>query len=172
MEQERTIYNFVTSQLDKFEVLKTFKTGYFVNSIENYGFHTKKREIAIKAKESHSSKNSYNKTVYTLIQMWQFDFDTVEKCEQAIDSLLNCFPNDCVKIKRMFDQKINITPSIWIFRDNTIIIAETACEQVDQKWIDFKKDFAENFADDETEIIVTECGKLIWTSKERIKNAP
>ncbi len=122
--------------------------------------------------ESHSNKNSYNKTVYTRIQMWQFDFETKEKCKQAIDSLFNCFPNNCAKIKRQVDQGVKITPSIWIFTDKKIVIAKTACEQVDQKWTEFKKEFVEYFANNETEIIVTECGKLIWTTKDKIITTP
>ena len=152
--------------------MQTFKTGYFVNSIENHQFHDRKLEIAINDKESHSNKNSYGKTVYTRIQMWQFDFDTNEKRKQASDSLLNCFPNDCAKVKRQVDQGIKITPSIWVFTDKSIFIAQTACEQVDKKWTEFKSEFADEFADNESEIIVTECGKLTWTTKEKIKTVP
>ncbi|PWJ33245.1 hypothetical protein BC781_1147 [Sediminitomix flava] len=169
--QEKTILNFASEQTD-FEILQSFKAGYFVNSIENHELHDKKYEIAIKAKKSHSNKNSYDKTVYTRIQMWQFDFGTTEKRIQATDSLLNCFPNDCAKIKRQIDQGLKITPSIWIIEDKTIYIARTACEQVDDKWTEFKGEFADSFADNSTEIIVTECGKLTWTTKEKIKNAP
>ena len=169
--EENTVLNFASDQTE-FEIIQTFKTGYFVNSIENQDLHEKKFEIAIKAKKSHSNKNSYDKTVYTRIQMWQFDFETTEKRIQATDSLLKCFPNDCAKIRRQVDQGIKITPSIWIFADKSIYIARTACEQVDEKWTDFKKYFSESFANNETQIIVTECGKLTWATKEKLKNAP
>lgn len=170
-EQEKTILNFVSTQND-FEVIQTFKTGAFVNSFANHMLHDRKLEIAIKAKKSHSNKNSYDKSVYTRIQIWQFDFETNEKREQATDSLLNCFPNDCAKVKRQIDQGIKITPSIWVFTDKTIYIAQTACEQVDEKWTEFKKEFTDTFAYNDSEIIVTECGNLTWTTKEKIKNAP
>ena len=169
--QEKTILNFASNQTD-FEIIQTFKTGHFVNSIENHQLHNQKFEIAIKAKKSHSNKKSYDKTVYTRIQMWQFDFDTKEKRKQATDSLLNCFPNDCEKIKIQVDQGIKITPSIWVFTDKTIYIAQTACEQVDKKWSEFKSEFSNTFADNDSEIIVTECGKMTWTTKEKLKNAP
>ncbi|ARN71169.1 hypothetical protein BST91_05645 [Nonlabens tegetincola] len=168
--QEKTILNFANYQTE-FEIIKTFKTGYFVNSLENQQLHDQIFEIAIKAKKSHSNKNSYDKTVYTRIQMWQFDFETKEKRNQATDSLLNCFPNDCAKIKRQIEKGIKITPSIWIFTDKTIYIAKTACEQVDEKWTEFKREFSESLADNYSDIIVTECGKLTWTTKEKIKNA-
>ena len=169
--QEKTILNFAKDQTD-FEIIQTFKTGAFVNSFANEMLHERKLEIALKARKSHSNKKSYDKTVYTRIQMWQFDFETKEKQNQATDSLLNCFPNDCAKIKRQIDQGIKITPSIWIFTDKTIYIAQTACEQVDEKWTDFKIEFSDTFAGNDSEIIVTECGKLTWTTKEKIKNAP
>lgn len=169
--QEKSILNFANDQT-KFEIIQTFKTGAFVNSFANEMLHDRKLEIALKAKKSHSNKNSYDKTVYTRIQMWQFDFETKEKRIQATDSLLNCFPNDCANIKRQIDQGVKITPSIWIFNDKGIYVAQTACEQVDDKWTDFKSEFTNTFADDNSEIIVTECGKLTWTTKEKIKNAP
>jgi hypothetical protein len=166
-----TILDFARNQ-SEFEVINTFKNGYFVNSIQNNYLHDQKFEIAIKAKKSHSNKNSYGESVYSQIQMWQFHFETKEKSEQIIDSLLNCFPYDCAKIKRGIEQGIKITPSIWIFADNNIYIARIACEQVDNKWTKFKNEFAATFADNDSEIIVTDCGKLTWTTKEQLKTAP
>ncbi|MFT7234064.1 MAG: hypothetical protein ACI8TA_003293 [Cyclobacteriaceae bacterium] len=168
---ESTILNFTSTQTN-FEIIQTFKSGAFVNSFANEMLHDRKLEIAIKAKNPHSNKNSYDKTVYTRIQMWQFDFETKEKCKQATDSLLRCFPSDCAKIKRQIDRGLKITPSIWILTDDKIFIARTACEQVDKKWTDFKREFVAKFADRESEIIVTQCGKLTWTTKEIIKNTP
>ena len=170
--QDRRIDQFVNSQLDEFEIIRTFKTGYFVNSIENYRLHTNKLEIAIKAKKHHLNSNDSGKKVYTQIQLWQFDFDTNQKCVQVVDSLLNCFPYDCTKIRRQVDLRIKIAPSIWILGNKSIYIAKTSCEQVDEKWIDFKKNFADTFADEDTAIIVADCGKITWTTKERIVNAP
>ena len=170
--KEKTITEFAKTQFDIFKIEQTFKTGYFVNSVENQNLHIQKSEIALKANINHSNKNSYNKPVYTRIQMWQFDYETNEKRNQATDSLLNCFPNDCFKIKRQIDQEIKITPSIWVISDKTIYIAITACEQVDDKWTKFIADFVESLAKNDSEIIITECGKLTWTTKEKIKNAP
>ena len=166
--QELTIYNFANTQHD-FKIIQNFKSKTFVNSISNLMLHDRELDVTIKAKKSHSNKNSYEKTVYTQIQMWQFDFETKEKLKQATDSLLNCFPNDCAKITRQIDQGVKITPSIWIFTNKTIYIAQTNCEQVDEKWNEFKCEFAEIFANNDSEIIVTDCGKLTWTTKEKIK---
>lgn len=89
--QKMTIFEFALTQFDLFRIEQTYKTGYFVNFIENQNLHLKKSEIALKAFNLHSNKNSYDKKVYTRIQMWQFDFETNEKCKQVSDSLLNCF---------------------------------------------------------------------------------
>ena len=167
----KNIHQFARTQND-FQVVKAFKAGYFVNSIENQGLHKQKLETFLKANKSHSNRNSYEKTVFTRIQLWQFDFATEEKYRQAKDSLLNCFPNDCAKIKRQTNQTIKVTPSIFILGSKRIIIASTACEQVDEKWKNFKREFADNFADNDSEIIITTCGKLTWTTKEEIKNLP
>ena len=169
---DRTIEQFVQSQLNAYAIIQNDESQYFTYSLEKLNLHKEKKRVTIKANNTHSNKNSYNKTVYSRIHIWQFDFASKEKCGQAIDSLLNCFPNDCGKIKRNNDQGLKITPSIWILTDTKIYIAKTACEQVDEKWTDFKKKFTASFSDNETEIIVTECGKLTWTTKEKIKNAP
>lgn len=172
VDQKEALGHFAKTQLTDFKIIQTLKTGYFVNSIENYGLHIKKTELAIKAKKPHSSKDSYNQNVYSFIQMWQFDFETKEKCKQVQDSLLSCFPNDCFKVQRQVDRVMKITPAIFIFNDKQIIIAQTLCEHVDQKWFDFKRKFAKAFAENNADLIVTECGKLTWKAKQDVITAP
>lgn len=77
---------------------------------------------------------------------------------------------DCYKVKKRnvkLRQSIKITPSIWVINKNQIYIAQTLCEHVDEKWVDFKKDFINSFKESESEIIVTECGILNWLSNEK-----
>ncbi len=167
---EKTIEQFTQTQLNTYHKIKPDQSQYFTSPLEQFKLHNKKTHLTLKEKTSHSNKNSYNKTVYTRINIWQFDFTSEEKCEQAIDSLLTCFPNDCAKIQKQVDQNLKITPSIWIMADQNIYIAKIACEHADEKWIKFKRDFAATFADDKNHIILTECGKLIWTTKEKIVN--
>ena len=157
--KETTIKDFVSTQHD-FEVIQNSKKERFVNTLLNQKLHNEKYEVHLKAKRPHSNKNSYDKTVYTRIQIWQFKFETPEKRKQATDSLFTCFPFDCANIKSQVNQGIKITPSIWIFKDKAIYIANTNCEQVDEKWKNFKIAFSETFAENDSEIIVTECGKL------------
>lgn len=168
MNQEQTIMGFSEAKLPDYTVDKAFKGGKWYNWVEKYNLHEQKIEIGLKAKQPHSNANSYNLTVYSRIQISQFDFATKDRCGQVIDALLNCFPYNCAKLTKNKDQGIKITQSIWILTEKHIYIAQTACEQVDEKWIRFRKDFVEAFADVETEIIVTECGNLTWMTKEKI----
>ena len=170
--QSKTITDFSNTQRQRFDLIQTFKTGYFVNSVENHELHVRKIEKALKAKAAHSNKNSYGKSVFTRIQMWQFDFASSGKYNQVIDSLFKCFPYDCNRISEGEDKAIKIIPSIWIFAGNSIYIASTHCEQVDDKWRVFIKEFASEFAETDSKIILTECGKLTWTTKQKLKNAP
>lgn len=165
-----SIAKFVTSQFDQYELDESFKSDNFVNSIDNQNLHLSKNKISLKAIKPHKNRNSYDKTV--CIQMWQFYYENNEKCEQVIDSLMKCFPYDCAKIKYGIDQSIKVSPSIWIFTDREIFVAKISCKHVDEKWEIFKKDFANTFAEKDSKIIVTECEKLIWKTKEEIKNAP
>lgn len=171
-ERRMSIAKFVTSQFDQYELEESYMSDNFVKSIEKQNLHLYSDRILLKAKESHKNKNSYDKPVFTRIQLWQFYFENKEKCNQAIDSLLKCFPNDCAEIEKGKNQSIKVTPSIWVFCDSEIYVARTSCEHVDEKWKAFKKDFAFTFAEENSKIIVTECGKLKWTTKEEIKNAP
>lgn len=170
--QEITIEQFAQFQHEEYKIITPDKSKYLTHLLDRLQLHSKKIEVAMKAKKAHSNKNSYDKTVYTRIHIWQFDFDTTEKRLQATDSLLSCFPSECVEINPQTSKTIKITPSIWIFTDQSIFIAKTACEQVDQKWTNFKSEFADTFAAKDSAIIVTECGKLTWTTKEKLKNAP
>jgi hypothetical protein len=165
---EKTISDFAQTQLDNFRIIQPFEGFNFVAYIENQEVHNNKIELTLKAKKAHSNENSYGQRVYTRIRIWQLDFETNEKCEQTIESLLNCFPIDCFKIKRQVNQTAHIAQSIWILDKKRIIVAGTACEQVDKKWINLKRDLVKEFADSDTEIIVTECGKLTWKTKDEI----
>lgn len=170
IEQETTITNFTKTQLDKFKIIRNFKTDYSVNPTE--GLDSRRTEITLKAKKSHVNERSYYKTVYTRIRMCQIDFKTEAACERGKDKLLNCFGGDCQKIKRQVNQSAKVTPSMYILGKTSIVIAEIYCEHADQTWTDFTKEFAEAFADTDTEIILTGCGSLTWTTKEKIKNSP
>ncbi len=166
--QDKTVEDFARRQ-EGFEIIVSTEADYFVHSIDKLQLHSKKREVAIRAKAPHSNQNSYNRSVYAKIQMWQFDFPSKETGDQAVDSLLKCFPNDCAKVQRQKAAGIKVTPSIWVLTGRTIYLARIACEQVDEKWVKFRQDFAESFAETDSEIIVTECGRLVWTTKEKIK---
>lgn len=68
------------------------------------------------------------------------------------------------------NRRVKITRSIWIY--NTIYIAKTNCEQVNEKRVNFISEFADVFANADSDIILTECGKLFWKTKEEIGGSP
>lgn len=170
LQQKQTIsiVGFAEKQISSFDIIKNEKYDYFVKSIEESRLYKQKYKTAIKSKKSHSNENSYNKKVYTRIQIWQYDFESEEKCKHAISILLNCFPSDCSVLKTKEKRKLKITPSIWILAEKSIYIARTVCGQVDEKWNKFQKDFIDTFANNKNDIIVSKCGELEWTSKEKI----
>jgi hypothetical protein len=166
------------SQLKKF--IKSQEKIYRIdNNGESFNYDNginelslEREEIFLKAKTVHSNKKSNYKKLYARIQLIRLDFATKEDCTQAKDTLLNCFPSLCHQVKKFENSSVKITPSVWILTDKSIVVAITSCEHMDVKWINFKKNFVNSFADDKADIIETECGGLNWTTKEKINNAP
>ncbi|MBO6516807.1 MAG: hypothetical protein JJ975_09675 [Bacteroidia bacterium] len=158
--------SFVKTQLETYEVIAPTTSFNVTYALERYQLHREKTSAALKSLNSHSNENSYNLTVYSRIYLWQFDFSSNERCSQAIDSLMNCFPIDCTPIEKYENTPMKTPPSIWVLNKNSIYIAQTACEQVDSNWVTFKHEFVERLATDQAPVIVTDCGRLSWTTKE------
>lgn len=170
--EKRDLDRFVKSQVIDYRVVRTDGSSDFTISVDRQELHSRRRETLLKAKTPHANRNSHHRTVYARIRLYTFDFRTKPQCRQATDSLLQCFPYDCAAITRNKEQPIKVTPSVTILNQNSICIAVIACEQVDKKWERFKWDFVQAFAGNDSEIILTECGKLTWTKKSSIKNVP
>lgn len=166
--QNDALEKFVKTQEKTYQKIAIEEDEIFTHSIDDKNLFSSKSHFLIKAKNSHSNKASYNLTVYTRINLWKYDFETKEKCKQAQDSLLNSFPNHGAPIKRNVNISYKITPSIFIFNEKSICIAKTNCEQVDEKWPVFLKEFSNAFSDKDAEIIKAECGKITWVKKEQL----
>jgi len=166
-----TIEDFATDQTD-YEVIDSLAQSPFVGSIYQRQLHQKMFETAIQAKDLGPRAAGSDKPAFAGIRMWQFDFETSEKREEATDSLLRCFPEDCARIERQIDQALRIAPSIWVFTDRNIYVAQTGCQPDDEKWTIFKREFADTFADKDSDIIVTDCSQLTWTTKEQLLTQP
>lgn len=165
--EEKSLLDFAREEKD-FQVIENAKEVNFINSVEDQKLHSKITFLLLKAKQTHSNSQSFHKSVYARIQIWQIDFENEEKCSKAIKGLKNCFPNDCGKIIDQNSISMKINPSIWIFTPTTIYVASIPCAQVDEKWTKFKKHFAAYFAFENSEIIVSKCGSIEFTTKEKL----
>ena len=164
---EKSLLVFARQQTD-FNVIENEIEANFINSVEDQKLHSKITFLLLKAKQTHSNSQSFHKSVYARIQIWQIDFENEEKCSKAIMGLKKCFPNDCGKIIDQNSKPMKINPSIWIFTPTTIYVASIPCAQVDEKWTKFKKHFAVYFAFDNSEIIVSKCGGIEFTTKDKL----
>jgi hypothetical protein len=138
--------------------------------LKKIGKHKEIHTLHLKALNPHSNKNSYNKSVFSRIELSEFIYSNDSAFTYTQNELLKCFPNDCFNIKKGESKSIKITPSIIIFGSNKITTALTSCEHVDEKWIRFLSDFVNFYANDSDEIILNECGKLYWHNKQSILN--
>ena len=91
-------------------------------------------------------------------------------CDSAFNKFLKCFPNACIKVEKGQDKRHKITPSIYIVNETHIICVRTGCEEVNEKWNEAVLKAVKTFATKKSTIIWTECGKLTWTTKEKIIN--
>ena len=140
----------------------------YAGAVTRLNLHSSESKIALKSRKAFSVTLGDGRTMYSRIELYKYEFDTKEKCLQAGNALLACFPNDCQKIIRGADGSAKITPSVVIFGSQTIVIAVTNCESADEKWADLKKEFVKAFAQETDELIETGCGGLKWTTKEKI----
>lgn len=154
--------NFAKSHSTNFKIIETDSSQTFAYSIEKTNLFSSKNQITLKAIKAHVNEASYNLKVYSKINLWEFQFESTEKCNQTIDSLLNSFPNMGAPIKRNVNISYKITPSVFIFNEKSIYIAKTNCEHVDTNWENFNQDFIKTFAISNSQIIKAECGKLEW----------
>jgi hypothetical protein len=168
-EEEKSLLNFACQQTD-FHIIENTKKTNFINSIEEQKLHSKFTTFLLKAKLTHSNSQSFYKSVYACIQIWQIDFENEEKCSKAIVGLKKCFPNDCGKIVDHNSIPMKINPTIWIFTPTTIYVASIPCAQVDEKWTKFKQNFAAYFGFENSEIIVSKCGSIEFTTKEKLNS--
>ncbi|WP_196887975.1 hypothetical protein [Aureivirga sp. CE67] len=129
-------------------------------NIDSKNLSSSIEKLSLKAKKSH--KNIYGQTTYSRINIEKYDFENEELCKQAKDILINCFPRSCSKIKKGEEIGIKIVPSIFLLGKKSIIVAKIPCEQVDEKWENFKNTLIETYKEPKTEIIVSKCGKVIW----------
>lgn len=124
--------------------------------------------VELKSKTTHSDKASRFQERNQTIGFYSFEFLSKKSAKQAVDSLLQCFPNFCTQVPRYHEADGQFTPSIYIINDKTIHVIEIACEDENEKWHSVLIDFVNTFALPGSEIILSTCGKLEWTNKQNL----
>ena len=80
-----------------------------------------KKEISLK----HKSNAANDLTKYPKLYYGFYQFSSKKKCKLAVDSLLNCFGNDCIEIKwGEIKDYIRTMSSIYIINDYEIIVCK------------------------------------------------
>lgn len=127
------------------------------------------KAVALKSIAVHSTKKSKFRERNQLIGFYAFEFPSKKECTQAMDSLLNCFPNFCISIVANKPSTGKLTPSVYIINSKTIYCIETFCEDVNEQWENVVENAIADFADKKSTIISSDCGELKWTTKSGYK---
>jgi hypothetical protein len=130
---------------------------------------TYSKAVELKSKTVHANKNSRFQERNQLVGFYAFEYPNKKVCRLAVDSLLQCFPNFCVQVERGKPISDKITPSVYVINDKTVYCIETFCEDVNEQWEEILKSFVDAIAVNSSTIILTGCGKLEWTTKEKMK---
>ena len=166
-QQDDILKQFTQTQTAVYTIEKIEKDEYppFLGHQKNYNSYEQGK---LKAKKTHKNKNSYGLAVRQRIDLYRYTYKDEATCKLAADSLLNCFPDMCCKIIRGKDGSCKITVNMIIFNKKNVFIAKTLCEHQDEKWENFRKDFAKYFAEDDADILLSECAAIRWTNKKRL----
>ena len=118
-------------------------------------------------KKKTSFINHYEQKVYQRLYIKGYEYKDAKSCQEAIDKLLTCFPNDCIKVKKGQDVKgLKIVPSLYILSDTQIIFCKINCEHENKDWKTIQENFIKTFASSNSDIITTGCGgPLKWSAK-------
>lgn len=160
---------FLTSQTDIYNQEElTDYTQYFrlLSPLRKMASYTK--AVELRAKQTHSTKVSRFQERNQTIGFYAFEYPNKKVCKLAVDTLLQCFPNFCIAVERGKPLTDQLTPSVYIINDKTVFCMETFCEDVNEQWQEMLKKFVTTFATNSSTIILTECGKLDWTSKDKL----
>lgn len=93
-----------------------------------------------------------------------YEYASTVQCDSAFHALLDCFPNDCAKVKENVDMSsLKITPTLVIVNSTTIVIASAYCYDAEGDWDAVWNKVYDNFSKDGSKIILTGCGgPLKW----------
>ena len=121
----------------------------------NIVFNTK---VATKWKKEVSLEHKMNvendRTKYPKLYYGFYQYTNKNKCSNALDSLLNCFGNDCIKIKWNNEQEfVSSMPSIYIINDNEIVVCKVQPTYEYDFWNSIQSQLIYKFKKDRSKII-------------------
>lgn len=161
--------NFLSGQTDTYNQEELNEnTQYFRLLLPLRKMSSYSKAAELKAKQTHATKISRFQERNQTIGFYAFEYPNKKVCKLAVDSLLQCFPNFCIAVERGKPVNDQITPSVYIINDKTVYCLETFCEDVNEQWEAIVKKFVTTFASNSSTIILTECGKLEWTTKDKL----
>ena len=102
---------------------RRFHSLYNDIALEKKSNSTWNKTITLKCKKTF--KNNYNQTVNQTLYLGFHDFETVDKCNQAFDTLLTCLGTGCQKVNWGVMRKgFKTTPFIYLKTDKQIIFCK------------------------------------------------
>ncbi len=110
--------------------------------------YTWKKKIIIQTEQNHH------------IDIYFYEYNSIKKCYNAYQSLIDCFPTECLKLEEGKNlQSTKTIPSLVIINRNSITIATTHCISKDlDLWNFLKKALIIEFKDMKSKILQADCG--------------
>ncbi len=122
------------------------------------------RRAALVSKATIQDKKGVTTNLRLYFSFYRFNDN--KQCKAAMDSLLNCFGKDCVKIKWDVPmQSVNTDPVIFIFNEMEIISCQITCDQENDYWHRFTPDMAKSFGETGSGIMEAGCGGPVTFKK-------
>jgi hypothetical protein len=102
----------------------------------------------------HKPNFENDRTKYPKLYFGFYQYSNKNKCSIALDSLLNCFGNDCTKIKWNNEEvHISSMPSIYIINDNEIIVCKVQPTHEYDFWNSTQSELLNKFKKESSRII-------------------
>lgn len=101
-----------------------------------------------------------------VIDIFFYEYQDSTSLKKAYESLLSCFPTDCMELSEGQERKaFKTTPSLVIVSSTSIVIANTECtNQSSRMWSNVKTDVYKEFSTESAKVITTDCGgNLKWS---------
>jgi hypothetical protein len=109
-----------------------------------------KRDVSLE----HKTNVENERTKYPKLYYGFYKYSNKNKCSIALDSLLNCFGNNCIKIKWNNEQEyISSMSSIYIINDSEIIVCKVQPTYEHDFWNSVQSELKNKFAKENSRII-------------------